>query len=83
VEQPEKEDDVRSVNLNDTGFNGRISRPFIPSEPVSSGCCLKCGSSLAKRRVSVTSTTTAAGRFVVELFRCRCGAGRRVKRGVS
>jgi hypothetical protein len=74
---------MRSVAMQDMPFNGRTSRPFVPATPTSSGFCLRCGSSLAKRRVGARTTVTGGAKFVVEAFRCRCGAGRRIRRELS
>ena len=45
--------------------------------------CRSCGSSLHGRREGTRFATIDGVRYLVELFRCRCGTGRRVSRAVS
>jgi hypothetical protein len=63
-------------------FLGRTSAPpwRRPHDPLE---CKRCGSSLAGRREAVGRDTTRGIRFVTEVFRCRCGRGRHVKREVA
>jgi hypothetical protein len=62
-----------SLDLSDTPFSGRTSRPGQDAAILSN--CRRCGSSLVKRRVD----TITVGEETVDVYRCRCGAGRRVK----
>jgi hypothetical protein len=70
---------VRSICLNDTAYRGRVSPPAWTCEPPSLNC-QRCGSSLAGRREASRQQTTQGIRYVVEVFRCRCGRGRHLKR---
>jgi hypothetical protein len=83
---------MRTVNLNDSEFFGNTSRQRSkraavldladshPSRPgtatFTDSSCRGCGSSLAGRRES----TSAGVRYVVDVYRCRCGRGRHVRR---
>jgi hypothetical protein len=72
---------VPRISLNDTRFEGRTSP--LPWGDVGDGGaieCRRCGSSLAGRREEVRRQTTAGIAYIVEIFRCRCGSGRRIKR---
>ena len=62
-------------------FLGRTSTPpwRPPHDPLT---CRGCGSSLAGRREAVRRDTTKGIQWVTEVFRCRCGRGRHVKREV-
>ena len=51
-----------------------------PHDPLE---CRGCGSSLAGRREAVRRQTTRGLCLVVEVFRCRCGRGRHVRREVA
>jgi len=65
-----------------TDYLGRTSGlPWrLPHERLD---CRRCGSSLAGRRQRVRWATAGTTTFQVELFRCRCGAGRHVRREVA
>jgi hypothetical protein len=45
--------------------------------------CRRCGSSLHGRRQRVRWATVGKATFQVEVFRCRCGAGRNIRREVA
>jgi len=67
------------IALEDTPYEGRTSAlPWGVELPTLE--CHHCGSSLAGRREAVRRQTTQGIRYVVEVFRCRCGRGRHVKR---
>ncbi len=73
---------MRSVNLNDNPYRGTTSSPPWQG-PLPSLDCTRCGSSLAGRREAVRHQTTRGVCLVVEMFRCRCGRGRRIRREVA
>jgi len=71
-----------TIKLNDRPYGGRTSsppwrRPYDPLE------CRGCGSSLVGRREAVRQQTTRGIRFVTEVFRCKCGKGRHIRREVA
>ena len=51
-----------------------------PHDPLA---CKVCGSSLHGRREVVRRDTSKGIRYMTEIFRCRCGRGRHVKREVA
>jgi hypothetical protein len=71
-----------TIAFDRSDYLGRTrARPWQPPhDPLT---CRGCGSSLAGRREAVRRDTTRGIRFVTEIFRCRCGRGRRVKREVA
>ena len=70
---------MRRIDLQDTPYEGRISAlPWEGPRPTLE--CKRCGSSLAGRREAVLKTTIRGACFVREVFRCRCGRGRRIDR---
>jgi hypothetical protein len=71
---------MRTVNLNDSDFCGNTSRPGTATFVDNS--CRGCGSSLAGRKEGVRERIISGVRFQVELFRCRCGRGRELRRAV-
>jgi len=68
-----------SIQLDDSPWGGRTSPPpwRRPYDPLD---CKRCGSSLIGRREEVRCRTTRGVAVVVEVFRCRCGRGRRIQR---
>ena len=70
------------ITLDSTPFQGRTSSlPWrLPHDPLE---CRRCGSSLAGRRQAVRNTTRRGTTYLVEVFRCRCGRGRHVRREVA
>ena len=68
--------------IGGTEFLGRTSAPPW-RQPHDTLDCRGCGSSLAGRREKVWRTTTRGVCVVVEVFRCRCGKGRHIKREVA
>jgi hypothetical protein len=71
----------QSVNLDDSPFLGSTSRPGTASFTRYS--CLRCGSSLAKRRERSLREAVGGVTYLIETYRCRCGRGRHVRREVS
>jgi hypothetical protein len=70
---------MAGIATDGSPFEGRTStppwrRPYDPLE------CRGCGSSLVGRREAVRRQTTRGISMVTEVFRCRCGKGRHVKR---
>ena len=70
-----------TISTDGSRYEGRTSsppwrRPYDPLE------CRGCGSSLIGRREAVRRDTTKGIRYVTEIFRCRCGRGRHVRREV-
>jgi hypothetical protein len=73
---------MHSTTLDDTPFEGRTSAlPWEGPRPTLE--CKRCGSSLAGRREAVRRDTSKGIRFVTEVFRCRCGRGRRITRELA
>ncbi len=70
------------VTLQDSPYYGTTSAPPWGG-PRHQTECRRCGSSLAGRSEQVRRETTRGIRYVVETFRCGCGAGHRVKREES
>ena len=60
-------------------YRGKTSSPpwRLPHDTLD---CRVCGSSLVGRREAVRRRTTRGVAVVVEVFRCRCGRGRHIKR---
>ena len=72
---------MAAIALQDMPFEGRTSA--VPWEgPRPSLECKRCGSTLAGRREALRRDSTKGIATVVEIFRCRCGRGRHVKREV-
>jgi hypothetical protein len=71
-----------TIVTDGTEYLGRTSSPPW-RRPHDLLACKGCGSSLAGRREAVRRDTTKGIRFVTEVFRCRCGRGRHVKREVA
>jgi hypothetical protein len=69
------------IALEDTNYFEATSSPPWGRPRYDTGC-RRCGSRLAGRREKVRRETTAGVRYVVETFRCRCGADRRIRREV-
>jgi competence transcription factor ComK len=69
---------MRTIQMDDNEFYGNTSRPgtatFIDNS------CKACGSSLAGRKEAVRTRIIGGVRFQVELFRCRCGRARELRR---
>ena len=71
-----------TIAFDGSEYRGRTAA--VPwQRPHDSLDCRICGSSLAGRREAIRSDTTRGIRFVTEIFRCRCGRGRHVKREVA
>jgi hypothetical protein len=68
------------IDLNDTPFRGvnRSYSQLIGHQAYAE--CRSCGSSLAGRREAVRWSVRAGVRYAVEVYRCRCGRGRQVRR---
>jgi hypothetical protein len=73
---------MSSIDLDQGGFYGRVSRPAAPASRGSLEC-RHCGSSLAGRRQELRQTTIGGVAHIVEVFRCPCGHGRHVRRPVD
>jgi hypothetical protein len=73
---------MQSITIDSTDYCGRTSTPpwRRPYDPLA---CRGCGSSLVGRREAVRQQTTRGLCFVVDVFRCRCGRGRHIKREVA
>ena len=73
---------MAGIALDDSPYRGSTSA--VPwQRPYDSLSCRRCGSSLTGRREGVRHNTTARGvAVVVEVFRCRCGRGRHIRREV-
>jgi hypothetical protein len=71
-----------AITTEGSAYHGQTSsRPWrLPHDTLD---CKRCGSSLHGRREAVRGDTTKGIRFVTEIFRCRCGRGRHVKREVA
>lgn len=71
-----------TIDKQGSPFAGRTSTPpwRQPHDPLD---CRRCGSSLHGRREAVRRDTTKGIRFITEVFRCRCGRGRHVKRELA
>jgi hypothetical protein len=69
--------------LEATPFSGQSRSYTIQRSKRRYPECRSCGSSLHGRRESTRLATADGVRYLVELFRCRCGTGRRVRRAVS
>ena len=67
------------IALDDSPFTGRTS-PAAWRLPRDQLECRRCGSSLHGRRHDVRWATVGRTTYQVEVFRCRCGAGRHVRR---
>lgn len=72
---------MQSIQFEDNPYLGRTAtvpwqRPYDPL------ACKGFGSSLHGRREGVRRDTTNGIRLVTEVFRCRCGRGRHVRREV-
>jgi hypothetical protein len=77
-ERPEKEDAMRSVDLQDMPYSGDISKPGVwlgATDP----CCTRCGTPLGGRRVQVVRKPEVT----IHVYRCGCGRRRLVRRGRS
>jgi hypothetical protein len=70
------------ISIESSPYHGQTSsRPWrLPHDTLD---CKRCGSSLAGRREAVRRDTTRGIRFVTEIFRCRCGRGRHIRREVA
>jgi hypothetical protein len=73
---------MQTITDDGTDYFGRTSSPPW-QRPYDALECRRCGSSLAGRREAVRRDTTRGIRFVTEIFRCRCGRGRHIKREVA
>ena len=72
------------VDLADTACYGTTSVPGkYAQELVDDHSCRRCGSSLAGRRERVRWRGTRGLRLEVEVFRCKCGRRREVRREVT
>jgi hypothetical protein len=71
-----------TIKFDGSDYLGRTAAvPWrLPHDPLE---CRGCGSSLVGRREAVRRDTTKGIRLITEIFRCRCGRGRHVKREVS
>ena len=71
-----------TITFDGSDYRGRTAAvPWrLPHDTLS---CRGCGSSLVGRRESVRRDTTQRIRSVTEIFRCRCGRGRRIEREVA
>ncbi len=71
-----------AITTQDNPYRGTTSSPpwRRPHDPLA---CKGCGSSLYGRREAVRGDTSKGIATVVEVFRCRCGRGRRVKLEVA
>jgi hypothetical protein len=71
------------IDLNDTPYEG-VSRSFtfMPAHARPWPTCTRCGSSLAGRYENTTTRSITGMRYVVDVFRCRCGRGREVRHPV-
>jgi hypothetical protein len=67
-----------TIDLNNSDFCGNTSRPGTAT--FTDNSCKACGSSLAGRTEAVRERTAGGVRFQVELYRCRCGRGRELRR---
>jgi hypothetical protein len=76
-----KEDPMRRIDLDSTPYYGS-TRSVTRCEARRWPECRRCGSSLAGRLEQVRTSTATVGQ-AVEVFRCRCGRGRHVKREVA
>jgi hypothetical protein len=70
---------MRRITLERNDYRGRTAavpwqRPHDPLD------CKRCGSSPYGRREGVRRMTTRGAAVVVDVFRCRCGKGRHIKR---
>jgi hypothetical protein len=71
----------KRVDMQDTPFSG-VSRSYTTLSGTAGWPeCRSCGSSLAGRLERVLNAT-ATRDHAVEVFRCRCGRGRHVRRPV-
>jgi hypothetical protein len=62
---------MRTIDITDTPYAGRTSSIRL-ALPAQNPCCLRCGSDLRGRYIG-----NVGG---VDVWRCRCGRTRRVKR---
>ena len=69
--------------LEATPFSGQSRSYTIQRGPRHHPECRSCGSSLYGRLEGCGSATAGGVSYVIEMFRCRCGTGRRVKRVLS
>ena len=70
------------IDLNDSPYLGTTASPPWGG-PRHETSCRRCGSSLAGRREKLRRETSQGIRYVIETFRCGCGAARRIKREVA
>ena len=70
---------MQSVDLKDSPFYGRTSTPAVEVERTRPEC-LRCGSALAGRRQAVRWSTVAGVTIRIDVYRCRCGRGRHLRR---
>ena len=73
---------MAGIAWQDNPYSGRTSTPpwRRPHDPLA---CRRCGSSLTGQREAARRSTTRGMAVVVDVFRCRCGRGRHVKREVA
>jgi hypothetical protein len=71
-----------TISIEDNPYRGRTSTPpwRLPHDTLE---CRGCGSSLVGRREAVRQQTTRGLCFVVDVFRCKCGKGRHIRREVT
>ena len=67
-----------TIDLDSTDYFGTTSRPGTNVSIDHS--CRRCGTSLAGRFERIRWATIEGNRCLVDVYRCRCGAGRWVRR---
>jgi hypothetical protein len=71
---------MATISLDDTPFRG-VSRSFTRMQSARTTIsCVRCSSSLANRRETTRWSTIGAVRFEVDIYRCRCGKRREIRR---